>query len=40
MAEKMKASIRKIATFLEETRSEMGHAVESSHSTRRRRRRD
>jgi len=27
MADKMKASIRKIATFVEETRSEMGHAV-------------
>ena len=27
MAEKLKASIRKIATFVEETRSEMGQAV-------------
>ncbi len=27
MADKMKASIRKIATFVEETRTEMGHAV-------------
>ena len=28
MAEKMKANIRKIATFLEETRTEMGRVVD------------
>ena len=28
MAEKMKASIRKIVTFVEETRTEMGRAVD------------